>query len=263
MLKNVISYALFGEDPRYWGSVRGVVWAHHHLFPGWELRVYHDHCLPKLGQLLLKYRRAGLVTLVNEGATPPFVKGSLWRFKPIWDPSVNYVLTRDIDSLPMVRDRLVSDEFLAVKLAAHAVSDHPEHDWKLLCGLAGFWAPVVQKLLNLASWDALVSLCERASLDFDTKRHDQELWKLLWPRFETQTIEHRLNASVPFYGSGLKLRSVPRVRLPDVPDTVQQHFDQFSPFLGHVSFNVHDVVTFLAKHGNPDTTKRLMQAEEA
>src|SRR3990167_6523201 len=94
--KRIVSLSVFGDSrfgayhwqfmPRF---LAAWVRAHHALFPGYELRIHHDHHLfsTNYGGTLCGLSRRGLVKLVYVPARPGMGKceAMLWRLVPLWD----------------------------------------------------------------------------------------------------------------------------------------------------------------------------------
>lgn len=255
-MHDVVSYSLFGVDDRYWDTLRGVVWAHHFLFPGWQLRIYHDDSVHRGSAALKRYARAGLVHAINCGAMPTVGVGTLWRFMPVWDPFCRFVLTRDIDSLPSARERSMVDEFMASGMLAHAVSDHPSHSWEMQAGMVGFLAPRARPLLP---WAQVRELIQETTL----KTCDQQwLRAAIWPRVKDRVCEHRLKGA-PFYGHGLKFDRVKEESLAGVAPEVQKSFGRFVPFMGHTGVkNYGEMMELFKAYGHADVVRRLEAAED-
>ncbi len=261
--KNVVSYSIFGEDDRYWGAVRGVVWAHHHLFPGWEIRFYHDDKIHAHGALLKKYAQAGFVNIVDCGATPPIGIGALWRFKAIWDLNTKYVLTRDVDSLPLTRDRLMVEEFMSTGCAVHTISDHPDQSWDMQAGMLGFQTQKFRNMVFFMSWESMVSKAGVFGVNmtvWEGGPDQQLLGRLVWPIVAQDACEHRLKG-VTFRGGGPHFNEVKVVDLPDVLPAVQKGADELMPFMGCPGFDRGRVISFFKEHGDQDLIKRLEEAE--
>src|SRR5882672_3502655 len=109
-MKKVVSLSLFGEESRYAAFVPAVVRAFFVIFPkgeGWSLRLHHDDCLywSNLGAELHEMQVSGIVDLRYMGRKPQLCWGMLWRLAPVFDEDVDVVFCRDLDALPMPRDR--------------------------------------------------------------------------------------------------------------------------------------------------------------
>ncbi|MDR3532684.1 MAG: hypothetical protein P4L90_19290 [Rhodopila sp.] len=133
---SVISYALWGNLPRYHVPLLENARIRPHLFPEWTIRVYHDHTVDP----------AYLAALTNHGVElrpmglpegVPAHRGLLWRFEAIADPTVRRFLIRDADSLLTVKERVAVDAWLQSDFHFHAMRDWYTHTDLLLAGMWG------------------------------------------------------------------------------------------------------------------------------
>ncbi|MEM0945528.1 MAG: hypothetical protein AAGI70_16460, partial [Pseudomonadota bacterium] len=132
--RNVISFSLFGEDPRYLeGASRNAVVARA-LYPGWVARFYIDDRVPE----------AVVDALLAEGAQvmqpqgwPAERYGLFWRFMVEDDPDVDLYLVRDADALMTIKERIAVDDWLASGRAFHLMRDLPSHAELVLAGMWG------------------------------------------------------------------------------------------------------------------------------
>jgi len=189
---NVMSYSLYWspfsryEDPRAgaWTGFRfypsflpTLVRAHHIVFPDYELRIHHDGCVETCyyGRALVELSNRGLVKLRYVGKAATLCGPMLWRLLPVWDQEVEHVFCRDVDALPMPRERIAVDEFTDpwMFLLAHALYDHPQHGHGLCGGMIGFDAPKLRALTGLRSLGALLALSPE--IDLDVPGADQDL----------------------------------------------------------------------------------------
>jgi hypothetical protein len=115
----------------------------------------------------------------------------LWRLTPIFDPSVEYVVCRDVDSLPMERDLDMLKAFQESKLAAHAVLDSESHNGPLMGGMVAFYAPTVRRLLpHIKNLSDLIAA--GAGINFNQHGADQLLLnKIVWPAVAKYTMIHQ------------------------------------------------------------------------
>ena len=132
--KHVISLSVFGPggEHGYWRHLPTVIRAYLVLFPGYEIRIHHDDWIyrAEYGDVLHGLERRGLVKLVRmatDGIAEGKCKAMLWRLAPCWDPEVDYVFCRDVDSLPTWRDRMVCEEFVASGCMVGTIHDDPQH----------------------------------------------------------------------------------------------------------------------------------------
>ncbi|CAF2710860.1 unnamed protein product [Rotaria sp. Silwood2] len=69
-----------------------------------------------------------------------YLPGKMWRFLPIFDPFVDFYLSRDLDSPMMKRETETIDMWLSDKLKKyffHIVRDNKQHNVAMLGGLWG------------------------------------------------------------------------------------------------------------------------------
>ena len=130
----VISFSLWGDDPKYTvGALRnadlGAL-----LYPGWQCRFYCASSVPE--PIIAQLRGLPHVRVVAM-AEPGDWRGLFWRFYPASDPDVAVMLSRDTDSRLTARERAAVDEWLASDRDFHVMRDHPEHGVSILGGMWG------------------------------------------------------------------------------------------------------------------------------
>ena len=139
--KWVISYALYGANPKYTqGAIRNLE-LRDLYFPGWTMRYYTDGSIP--AAVSIKLRSFPLVEIidvntmgggaVNKGGSA----GMFWRFMVMSDPGVERYIIRDSDSRLNARDRFAVEEWITSGKGAHSIRDHPNHRHALGGGLWG------------------------------------------------------------------------------------------------------------------------------
>lgn len=65
------------------------------------------------------------------------VNGRVWRFLPIGDPTVNIFVSRDLDSLPTMRERAAVSEWESSNKTFHVMRDSQWHKTEILAGMWG------------------------------------------------------------------------------------------------------------------------------
>jgi hypothetical protein len=258
---NLVSYCLFsGEAARrefYFEKVPAVVRAHHNLFPGWEMWVHYDDTIPseRCGKLLAAYAKFNLVKLIPCGQSQAIALSALWRFKPLWQPGVDYMLSRDMDSLPVPKDRRAVEVFLQSGKVAHSITDHPQHrvagDGGFMAGMCGFNAARTLEATSIASWDSFVARGER--LDIWSGGPDQQLlYNALYLPLAHANAICRHDLTRP---------SAVALPLADVNQCVQDGGDVLTPFMGCPGFDVGQAIRFYDNYGNPDVADTVAGAE--
>jgi|GEM_PF-911431 len=132
--RNVISFSLWGRNPRYLeGAVRNAMVAPD-IYPGWTCRFYCDTSVP-LG-VRNRLRELGAQVVMRD--TPAsFFDGLLWRFEVAGDAGVDRFLIRDCDSVINVKERVAVDAWLGSGRWFHAMRDFVSHTELLLAGMWG------------------------------------------------------------------------------------------------------------------------------
>ncbi len=141
----VVSISVFGDNDKYLAPLPSFVLAHLNLFPlvdNWGLRVYVDNKLyrsDKYGVFLRGLDVKGLIELCVEEDGAPLCKAMLWRMAPAFDQHVDYTFCRDVDCVPMPRDRHVCELFMNSGCQVHTVHDSLSHTGIMggLCGFSG------------------------------------------------------------------------------------------------------------------------------
>ncbi len=141
--KKVISYSLWGSNPRYLrGALRNLLLAPE-LYPDWELWFWLDESVPADFQALIT--QLGGIIKKQDGEQSVFHKLS-WRFFVSDSAEVGYFLVRDADSSLTVREVRAVDEWLKSGRYFHIMRDWWTHTDLIL---AGMWGGVAGILPNM------------------------------------------------------------------------------------------------------------------
>ncbi len=138
--RDVVSFSLWGAQPRY---LRGMV---HNLvelpevYPGWQARVCVDDSVPLAARELLAELGAD-VRLQPSGQT--LRRKLCWRFQVADDPTVGRYLVRDVDSVVNPREQRAVQAWIASDRAFHVMRDWWTHTDLMLAGLWGGIAGVL------------------------------------------------------------------------------------------------------------------------
>lgn len=267
MSKRIASYALFGNHVTYgtrqfyWDHLPGLVRAHHNLFPGWELRLHVDATYNEpRSKLLRAYASAGLINVKYVEENKAVCRSMLWRLLPLWDEDVEYVLCRDVDSMPSMKERRAVDQFIQSGAAAHTMHDHPQHTALMMGGLVGFHAPQFKSITQWPTWEHLIALS--AILDLPTGGSDQilmseQVWPLLYPnvcshRFQGLALDSSLKACFDH---------VDEINPTDVAPGLYGNTDDLMPFLGCSGYSIPDAKDRFDTYGSPAIAQLAQSAE--
>lgn len=129
----VISFSLWGDNPKYTiGAIKNSL-LRQKFFPDWELRVYHDDSVPYYVLEELKSNNVRLIGRDNQNHS-----NAMWRFIPASEENVEYMISRDCDSRLFERDVVAIEEWIKSGKDFHIIRDHPGgHAWEISAGMWG------------------------------------------------------------------------------------------------------------------------------
>lgn len=170
---NVISYSLYGSNPRYTDGAIANANLSQFVYPGWEMRVYHDSKVPSsILDSLRRYPHVKLVPMDKTNHKNPMV----WRFFVASDPKVERYIVRDIDSRLSARERAAVIEWIRSGRKFHIMRDHPSHSAYPISG--GMWGGTRDAIPSMKSLIGMVkSSSYLADMNF--------LNKVMWARAKT------------------------------------------------------------------------------
>jgi len=144
IMRKVISFCIFGNNPKYTqGAIENAIMAPH-IYPDWECRFYVGNDVEQeVKDQLLKYNGV-VIDRDSAGWDSTF-----WRFEPISDPTVDVFISRDTDSRLNYRERRAVDEWLSSGKPLHIMRDHPYHGYAVLAGMWGFRGTIEGDLTTL------------------------------------------------------------------------------------------------------------------
>lgn len=112
--------------------------------------------------------------------------GSMWRFVPMADRTLDVFCSRDLDSPLLQREANAVQEWMVSGKLMHVMRDHPKHGVPVMGGMWCF-RPSLDSTLGRT---ALTILLHR-SRNLRNKKYDQKLLQeILWPHVRDQTLEH-------------------------------------------------------------------------
>ena len=179
MERNVLSYSLYGQDPRYIDGALANSELYKDMFPGWSLRVYHDDSVPQ--DILEKLRKqdADLIDMSGSDLNP-----MTWRFLASSDPTVARMCSRDLDSRLSFREFHAVDEWAHSTFKVHVIRDHPSH-MEIRCKMpGGMWCAQERVLKDMSRM--IDSYSKNTGYDMD----QQFLAKIVWPKVRHVTMQH-------------------------------------------------------------------------
>ncbi|MDO9525398.1 MAG: tetratricopeptide repeat protein [Gemmobacter sp.] len=147
-LRNVLTFALWGADPRYLRGVLDNALAAPEVYPGWQMRVHADASVP--AELLSALTGLG-VRVIAEPAGQPMSQRLAWRFRAANDPGVNRFLVRDADSVISRREAAAVADWMDSGRWFHVMRDWWTHTDVMLAGMWGGVAGVLPPVMPLVA----------------------------------------------------------------------------------------------------------------
>lgn len=219
-MNRVVSYVLFRHNNSAYESLRcgdsrgkffagflpALVRAHHHVWKDWILTIHHDDRVREFPyfEALSKMHLKGLLRLVPVGEAKTLCGrgGMLERFRPAFDVETEYLVCRDIDSLPMPRDRKMVEQFMAANAVVHVIHDSESHG-DLMGGTIAVQARRFRELTGLGTFDEL--LARGSGIDMNVHGGDQVLlnreiyhwvWRHLFLHAKKRSVDMRCMAAL-------------------------------------------------------------------
>uniref|UniRef100_A0A6M3L776 Glycosyltransferase n=1 Tax=viral metagenome TaxID=1070528 RepID=A0A6M3L776_9ZZZZ len=136
MGKNIISYSVWGSNPKYTNGALENLKCAKQFYPDWICRFYVGNNVPKPIVEALEMKPCEVVKVDRDGSKD----GLFWRFSPAWDPDVDVFLSRDTDSRIIARECAAVHEWLTKfpQFMVHTIRDNPSHTAHLMGGLSGY-----------------------------------------------------------------------------------------------------------------------------
>lgn len=146
--RDVVSFSIWGADPRYLrGALRNALLIPE-LYPGWQARFYLDESVPQEFRALLTQVGADCRLMP---ADQTLRQKLCWRFLVANDPGVGRFLVRDCDSVVNQREVAAVQQWLASECWFHVMRDWWTHTDPILAGMWGGISGVLPDLQVLLS----------------------------------------------------------------------------------------------------------------
>ncbi len=228
MGKRIISFSLWGSKGTHLDYAVMNVKEALTIYPDWICRFYVAPDVPLVVQKELYYNGAEIVQEIPKHGS---WEGLFWRFYPVINTLIEYVIIRDADSIVNWRERAAVDEWIESKKYVHIMRDHDQHTVPIL---GGMWGSIGGLIPNLK--DLIEAWIKRLGRDVQ-KGDDQEFLKdVIWPSLKDFHIAHD---SCYIGNSGLDWgNSKP------FPPHKKNHI--YAPYVGAI---IDDVKEILARNG--------------
>ena len=143
-MRKLISFSLWGNDPKYTiGAIKNAQLLES-IYPGWVCRFYVGLSVPNEIVKTLKSINNVEVFLMDKNGD---WSSMFWRFYGAGDENYDVIIFRDTDSRINTREKLAVDEWLSSNKSFHIMRDHPWHGARIL---GGMWGVKNNKLRNIS-----------------------------------------------------------------------------------------------------------------
>lgn len=142
----IISFSLWGQDPKYTiGAIRNAELARE-IYPDWMCRFYVGQSVPS--PIIYKLEEMENVQIIRKQEFGDW-RGMFWRFEPASEGNVEVMISRDTDSRLDAREKAAVDEWLSSDKGFHIMRDHPHHRYHVLGGMWGVKSGVISNMKQL------------------------------------------------------------------------------------------------------------------
>ena len=192
-MKQVISYSLWGNAPKYtMGAIHNANLIEK-IFPGWIMRIYHNNTVPK--NILDELRVNKFVELVYVEENKFSWGGLYWRFYVQDDETVDRYIVRDLDCRLNRSDKACVDEWISSNQPFHLARCVEVHKIEMLGGLWG----AIRSKLNINMIEEIEKFHNQ--IQPNHRGPDQQfLRKIIWPLIKGKCLVHGLDFN---YNSGI------------------------------------------------------------
>jgi len=202
-VKKIISYSLWGDDPKYiTGAVENIN-LQKKFYPSWICRFYVHDSVPNYIYHRLKNDGAELVEKTGDLGVHMDKPGMFWRFEVLKDTDVEKFIVRDTDSRITQREKNCMIDWERSGKNFHIIRDHQYHSTKIMGGMWG----ATKEFINKIDYDDLIKQFQNLSYT-NTYATDQEfLARMIYPLVKNTACIHD---DWDRYGEGA--RKIPHLR---------------------------------------------------
>jgi hypothetical protein len=175
----VISFGLWGNKPIYCiGALRNAKLAKE-FYPDFQCWFYiHKETFPE--QYVKKLELFDNVKIIYKTGNLLKIKPMMWRFEAIDEVNVEIMLSRDVDTKILLREKLAVDEWLRSDKLLHIMRDHPWHKYPIQGGMFGV------KKSNITWSDKIAAYSQVGTYNYD----QPFLQNIIYPLYKDNCIIH-------------------------------------------------------------------------
>jgi hypothetical protein len=246
--KYLITYSLFGDNPRYtYNAVMNALIAQK-IYKGWICRFYYDETVPQnIINVLALLDNVELVKNERDLTLATF-----WRFFPASEPDVAVVISRDSDAWPSFREAYQVKKWVESDKMFHIIRDHCHHTEHIMAGMFGIKRGKVSNFKSLCH-----QYVENKANYYGIDQHFLKgfIYPLVTDSAMIQTTGgHSRDTNAPFEGYPKILEYIPGIDIEKTNDINSFNCSScnktHSFFIGIQLFNIHNATKeLLSKYG--------------
>jgi len=188
-MKKIISFSLWGNDPKYVMGALENVKAQQQLFPDWTCRFYvHNSTVIQMPKEFKQLQE--LSETIIKGETPVIkhmdMPGMFWRFEVLKDKDVERFIIRDTDGRLTQRDKNCVKDWERSGKEFHIIRDHPMHNTKIMGGMWG----ATKKFIDRINYDDLINSFSNLSYNNIYATDQEFLARMIYPLVKDSALIH-------------------------------------------------------------------------
>ncbi|XP_045216129.2 uncharacterized protein LOC123566252 [Mercenaria mercenaria] len=184
----VISYSLYGSDPRYTIGALENAFLVTRVYPGWQIWIYHDNSVPK--SVLDTVCDQSIIKCIDMSSSMIKNKRS-WRFLIASERNISRYIIRDIDSRLSFREKVAVNEWIYSGKKLHTMRDHPNQRYFINAGMWGGMGDTYPNMEN-ALYENMLNEEYTSDSDF--------LNAIVWPDIKCSVMQHDSVSCLRFGG---------------------------------------------------------------
>jgi len=192
MNKKIISFSIWGSNPKYTVAAIENAKLQKTIYPEWTCRFYVDDTVPKDVINSLLELNSEIVYMPRSDGN----YGLFWRFEPLKDLTIERFIVRDTDSRLNIREATAVKEWEKSNLEFHIMRDNKEHRAFICGGMWGATSEFIKKIAPVYDIELKKYLSNLTFYELYKSRGkyfntDQPfLWKYIWPRIINSHMAH-------------------------------------------------------------------------
>jgi protein O-GlcNAc transferase len=203
-MKKIISYSIWGDDPKYLDGALANIENQKKLYPSWICRFYIHDQVPKYFMEFLNNKKVEIIKKSGDLGIAMNKPGMFWRFEVMKDPEVERFIVRDADSRLTQREKnCVLDWKLSGK-NFHIIRDNIHHSTKIMGGMWG----ATREFCKTIDYDKLVEDFNKIEQKSIYGTDQDFLAQFIYPLIKEDCLIHD---DWDRYGEGA--RKIPHIRI--------------------------------------------------